>query len=58
MGYALLTGFAAGVLQPEYAAKFIDCSDEDIIRIMKSFSIDNCNINNPYMEILRNRLLQ
>ncbi len=58
MGYALLTGFAAGVLQPEYAAKFIDCSDEDIIRIMKSFSFDKCNINKPYMEILKNRLQQ
>jgi len=58
MDFALLTGFAAGVLQPEYAAVFEDCSEEDIIRLMKSFAFKNCIINKPLMEILKVRLAQ
>lgn len=56
MNYALLTGFAAGVLQPEYAAVFENDSPDDICRIMKSFSLENCIVNEPYLEVLRKRL--
>lgn len=56
--YALLTGFAAGVLQPEYTELFKQCQREDIVRIMKSFSFGNCIINNAYLDILRKRCMQ
>ena len=56
MNYALLTGFCAGVLQPEYAKVFESCSAEDIARIMKSFALENCQINEPYLELLKRRL--
>lgn len=56
MNYALLTGFAAGVLQPEYAAVFGNDSPDDICRIMKSFSLENCIVNEPYLEVLKKRL--
>lgn len=55
MNYALLTGFAAGVLQPEYAALFEKDSADDIRRIMDSFSLSNCIVNEAYLEILRKR---
>jgi aryl-phospho-beta-D-glucosidase BglC (GH1 family) len=56
VNYALLTGFTAGVLQPEYTALFDDSSDEDIKRIMKSFSFEQCIVNSEYIEILRQHL--
>ena len=56
LNYALLTGFCAGVLQPEYAKVFESCSAEDIARIMKSFALENCQINEPYLELLKRRL--
>ena len=55
MNYALLTGFAAGVLQPEYAALFEKDSADDIRRIMDSFSLSNCIVNEAYLEVLRKR---
>lgn len=58
MNYALLTGFAAGVLQPEYANQFKNLSREDISRIMKSFALEHCDKNERYLEILRQRLAQ
>lgn len=58
MNYALLTGFAAGVLQPEYANQFKNLSREDISRIMKSFALEHCEKNERYLEILRQRLAQ
>lgn len=56
MNYALLTSFAAGVLQPEYAALFEHCSAEDISRIMESFTLNQGIINEPYLAILKKRL--
>ncbi len=56
MNYALLTGFAAGVLQPEYAALFAHDTEADIRRTMESFSLKNCIINEPYLEVLKKRL--
>ena len=56
MNYALLTSFCAGVLQPEYAKAFQDCSAGDIARIMRSFALLNCQVNEPYLELLRKRL--
>ena len=58
VNYALLTGFSAGVLQPEYTALFEDCQAKDIKRIMKSFALENCIVNEPYIEILKKRLVQ
>lgn len=55
MNYALLTGFAAGVLQPEYAVLFEKDSADDIRRIMDSFSLSNCIVNEPYLAVLRKR---
>ncbi len=56
MNYALLTGFAAGVLQPEYAALFENDTADDIRRIMDSFALRNCTVNTSYLEILQKRL--
>ncbi len=56
VNYALLTGFSAGVLQPEYAALFEGCQAEDIKEIMKSFALENCIVNEPYIGILKKRL--
>lgn len=56
MNYALLTSFAAGVLQPEYAALFEHDSADDICRIMESFALENCVVNEAYLKILKKRL--
>lgn len=58
VNYTLLTGFSAGVLQPEYAAVFEKYSCGDLAGIMKSFAFDNCIINQPFIDILKNRLVQ
>lgn len=56
MNYALLTGFAAGVLQPEYAEVFAKDSADDIRRTMESFALKNCTINEAYLAVLTKRL--
>ena len=58
MNYALLTGYAAGVLQPEYAALFRDDSPETIEKLMQSFRLKNCHVNHPYLDVLSRRLAQ
>ncbi|GAA6407239.1 hypothetical protein K040078D81_13560 [Blautia hominis] len=58
VNYTLLTGFSAGVLQPEYAAVFEKCSCGDLAGIMKSFAFENCIINQPFIDILKKRLIQ
>ena len=56
MNYALLTSFCAGVLQPGIRQSICDCSAGDIARIMRSFALLNCQVNEPYLELLRKRL--
>ncbi len=56
MGYALLTGFAAGVLQPEYAELFQECNEEEIKEMLKSFRLENCNVNEQLISIIRKNL--
>ena len=58
MNYKLLTGFAAGVLLPEYGAIFQECSLEELKWIMDSFRLENCEVNQPYFEILKKRIMQ
>lgn len=56
LNYAALTGFAAATLQPSYAKRFKGCSEDDIERITQAFHIKNCIINEPYVELLKNRI--
>ena len=50
--YAALTGFAAAVLQPEYARRFAGMSEAEIDRVMQAFRLENCIRNMPYLEVL------
>lgn len=55
MNYKLLTGFAAGVLQPEYGAVFAGCTAKELEQIMRSFRLENCTVNAPYLAVLKKR---
>lgn len=53
---AVLTGYAAQLLQVEYINLFKDYSKEDIKRILSSFNFKNCVVNTRYLEVLKRRL--
>ena len=55
MNYQLLTGFAAGVLQPEYGAVFAGCTAKELEQIMRSFRLENCTVKAPYLAVLKKR---
>lgn len=54
--YAVLTGFAAAMLQPSYAKRFANVTYKDIERIMSAFLFENCEVNHAYHEILKSAL--
>ena len=47
-----LTGYAAACLQPEYCRLFKGMGKGDLDRVMESFALKNCIVNEPYREIL------
>lgn len=48
-----LAGYAAGLLQPVYANLFEGMSEEEIDRVMQSFDIRNCKINEGLIKVLK-----
>ncbi|MCL2319629.1 MAG: glycoside hydrolase family 5 protein [Treponema sp.] len=52
-----LTGYAAACLQPEYCRRFKGMGKADIDRVMESFALKNCVVNEPYRKILVKNLL-
>lgn len=54
--YAALTGFAAAMLQPAYSSRFKGVNEKDIDRLMDAYSLKNCIINQPYIDILKKHL--
>jgi len=51
--YAALTGYAAAMLQPAYAHRFANMSEKDIDRVMQAFKLENCKVNDGYIEVLK-----
>jgi aryl-phospho-beta-D-glucosidase BglC (GH1 family) len=51
-----LTGFAAACLQPGYCSLFKGMTKGDIDRVMDSFSLKNCVVNEGYRAVLEKRL--
>jgi aryl-phospho-beta-D-glucosidase BglC (GH1 family) len=51
-----LTGYAASCLQPSYCRRFKGLSKGDIDRVMASFELENCVVNQPYIEILKKNM--
>ncbi|MBK5262091.1 MAG: glycoside hydrolase family 5 protein [Peptostreptococcaceae bacterium] len=51
-----LTGYAAACLQPSFCHLFREKEQEDINRILSSFDLKNCVVNEPFEEILSMRL--
>jgi endoglucanase len=56
LAQAALTGYAAGLLEPVYAKLFKGMSEEQIDKVMQSFDIRNCKINEGYIEVLKKHL--
>lgn len=56
LSQAALTGYAAALLQPVYANLFKDMSEEQIDKIMQSFDIQNCKINEGLVEVLKKHM--
>jgi endoglucanase len=55
---SLLTGYAAGLLQPEYVSLFKDYNQADIRRVLNSFSFKACDVNERYLEVLKKRIME
>ncbi|AEE96268.1 glycoside hydrolase family 5 protein [Mahella australiensis] len=53
---AVLTGYAACLLQSEYVNLFAGYSKEGLKGILDSFSFDKCVINDGYIKILKERI--
>jgi Endoglucanase len=51
-----LAGYAAALLQPQYANLFKGMSEEEIDRVMQSFDISNCVVNEGLVEILKKHM--
>jgi endoglucanase len=51
-----LAGYAAALLQPQYAALFKDRTLEEIDRIMQCFDIKNCRVNEGLIAILKKHM--
>ena len=58
LNYAALTGYAAALLQPTYAKRFIHMTETEIDQVMQAFRFKNCRINNSYLEILKRRIAE
>jgi Endoglucanase len=54
--YAALTGFAAAMLQPAYVRRFAEMTESDIDRVMSAFKLENCQVNEGYIEVLKQAL--
>ena len=51
-----LTGYAASCLQPTYCKYFKGMTKGDIDRVMSSFALKNCAVNEDYIEVLKKNL--
>ena len=54
--YAALTGFAAAMLQPAYAALFKGKTKEELDQILTSYQLEHCNRNIGLEDILKEAL--
>jgi hypothetical protein len=52
LSQSVLTIYAGALIQPTYAKLFKDLSEEQIDRIMQSFSFKNCKVNDGLLEII------
>jgi aryl-phospho-beta-D-glucosidase BglC (GH1 family) len=50
---AALDGFFGGLLQPEYASAFRGLSENDLDRVLASFSLSQCRHNEAVLELVR-----
>ncbi|MCL1997141.1 MAG: glycoside hydrolase family 5 protein [Turicibacter sp.] len=55
--YVALTGYAAALLQPMYAARFRNMTETDIDRLMSAYRIKNCRENAALLEVVKERLM-
>jgi aryl-phospho-beta-D-glucosidase BglC (GH1 family) len=53
LGLVALTGYAASLLESVYANLFKGMTEEEIDKIMQSFDIKNCKINQGLVEVLK-----
>jgi hypothetical protein len=53
-----LAGYAAALLQPVYANLFKGMSEEEIDKVMQSFDIKNCKINEGLVDILKKHMIK
>lgn len=51
-----LEGYAAALLQPVYANLFKQMSEEEIDRVMQSFDIKKCKVNEGLIKVLRKHM--
>jgi endoglucanase len=58
LSQSILTVYAGALIQPSYAKIFKDLSEEEIDRIMQSFSLKNCDINSGLLEVLKKHTIQ
>lgn len=56
--YVALTGYAAAMLQPTYASRFRNMTENEIDNLMKAFNFKNCKVNEEYIKILKKRFSQ
>ena len=53
-----LANFVATFIQPLWAQSFTDMNEDDIDRVMRSFALKNCRVNEGLKEVLRKHLLR
>lgn len=56
LNYVALAGFASAMLQPSYAKRFAQLSEDGIDRVMQSFAFKNCIVNTRYIALLKQYL--
>lgn len=52
MTQATLAGYVGGLMQPAYAKCFKDMTDEQLDDVLKSFALENCDINQGLIEVV------
>ena len=53
---SILSGYAASLLEPVYANLFKGMSEDEIDKVMQSFDISNCRVNEGLVNVLKNHM--